>query len=85
MVLCVHDLGRQTGAEELASASRKGGCLTRRPDARRAAIDQRRRKRTMAPSYNPLRGLGLLKYSSIIATGPGLFFFTFWGFFSFFL
>lgn len=65
MVLHVHDLGRQTGAEEQAPASQKPGYLTRRPDGCEAAIDQRREERTMVPCHNPLRGLGLFKYSHI--------------------
>ena len=40
-------------------------------------------KRTMTPSNNPLRGLGLLKYSRIIASGPVCFFFLLLGFFFF--
>lgn len=89
MVLRVHDLGRQTGVEEQTQASCKGGYLTRRPDACRAAVDQRKEKRTMPPCYNPLWGLGLLKYTHTIASGPGFCFFVLglfgWFFFSFFV
>lgn len=71
LVLCMHHFWRQK-SDQLPTKR----LLDRETSSSRAAMDQRREKRTQLPSYNPLQGLGLFKYSHTIAAGPvlGVFF-----------